>query len=86
MANAVTNYDIYFQMAGIMQFAQIILRPLQVGLINLGIIVFVVLIVLSMLLASAGWFIRRQSSLLERVEVLEDKLASDGFQPQAFKD
>ena len=72
MANGVTNYSIYFQMVGIVELAQIVLRPLQAGLINMGIIVFVMLLVLSLLMASAGWMIRRQTNLLARVMILEE--------------
>ncbi len=82
MANSVVNSNIYFQMLGIGELAQVILRPLQAGLINLGIIVFIILLVLSVVFASAGWIIRRQSSLLARITVLEQKVELDSSKPK----
>jgi hypothetical protein len=82
MANGVTGYSIYFQMVGIAELAQIVLRPLQAGLINMGIIIFVMLLVLSLLMASAGWVIRRQTNLLERIIVLEDAVQLTDRQTQ----
>jgi cytochrome b subunit of formate dehydrogenase len=76
-ANAVQSYDIYFQMMGIGELAQMILRPLQAGMINLGILVFVVLLIFSVLLAAAGWLLGRQTRLVERVEALERRLEDE---------
>lgn len=82
MANSVVNSNIYFQMLGIGELAKVILRPLQAGLINLGIIVFIILLVLSVVFASAGWIIRRQSSLFARITVLEEKVELDSSNPK----
>lgn len=82
MAKGVTSYSIYFQMVGIVELAQIVLRPLQAGLINMGIIIFVMLLVLSLLMASAGWMIRRQTNLLARVMILEEAVQLTDLQTQ----
>ena len=73
-ARSVKGYEAYFWMVGIGEMAQIVLRPLQAGITNLGVLIFVFLLVLSILLASAGWLIARQTSLLERVVDLELRL------------
>jgi small-conductance mechanosensitive channel len=72
-ARAVTGYDIFFQLAGIAPLAQVILHPLQVGLINVGILVCIFMLAIAGLLFTAGRLIARQASLAERVRVLEEK-------------
>jgi len=73
-ANSMQSYNIYFQMMGIGDLAQMVLRPLQAGMINLAILVFVVLLIFAVLLACAGWLSGRQTRLVERVVALEQKL------------
>jgi hypothetical protein len=73
-ARAVTGYDIFFQLAGIEQLAQVVLRPLQVGLINVAILVFVLMLAIAGLLFTSGRLVARQASLAERVRALEQKV------------
>jgi len=79
-ANSVQSYNIYFQMMGIGDLAQMVLRPLQAGLINLAILIFVVLLIFAVLLACAGWLSVNQTRLVERVAALEQKL--EQYAPQ----
>ena len=74
MARGVGGYDVFFQLAGIQQFAQLILRPLQAGLTNLGILVLVLMLAIASLLFTAGHLVARQARLIERLRVLEGKM------------
>lgn len=73
-AQSIQGYDIYFQMMGMGELAQVVLRPLQAGMINLGILIFIVLLTFSVLLAAAGWLVNRQSRLAARIAALEEKV------------
>jgi hypothetical protein len=73
-AQAVRGYDIFFQLAGIAQLAQLILRPLQNGLNGMAIFVFILMLVIAVLLFIAGRLVARQARLVERVRVLEEKM------------
>lgn len=73
-ARAVTGYDVFFQLAGIEQLAPAVLRPLQAGLINVGILMFVLMLAIAGLLFTAGRLVARQASLAERVRALEEKI------------
>lgn len=74
-AGAVPGYELFFQMAGIPALAGMILRPLQSALINLGILLFVLMLAIAALLFTAGRLVARQVSVAERVRLLEEKLA-----------
>jgi Na+-translocating ferredoxin:NAD+ oxidoreductase RnfE subunit len=80
-ARAVTGYDMFFQLAGIEQLAQVVLRPLQAGLINVGIVVFVLMLAIAGLLFTSGRLMARQASLAERVRALEEKIEMSRAQP-----
>jgi hypothetical protein len=69
----VTDYDAFFQLAGIGQLAPLFLRPLQVGLMDIGIGVLFLMVTISGLLFAAGRLAARQAELAERVRALEEK-------------
>jgi hypothetical protein len=73
-ARAVTGYDMFFQLAGVEQLAPVVLRPLQAGLINVAILVFVLMLAIASLLFTSGRLLARQTTLAERVRVLEEKI------------
>jgi hypothetical protein len=73
-ARSVAGYDMFFQLAGIEQLAPLILRPLQAGLINTGILVIVLMLAIAGLLFTVGRLVARQADLAERVRALEAKI------------
>ena len=73
-ARAVTGYDMFFQLAGVEQLAPVVLRPLQAGLINIGILVFVLMLAIAGLLFTSGRLVARQARLAARVRALEETI------------
>ncbi|MCO6450472.1 MAG: hypothetical protein J5I90_06745 [Caldilineales bacterium] len=74
-AQAVMGYDIFFQLGGFGQLAQAILRPLQSGLITVGVILFAIMAAIAGLLFTGGRLAARQAGLAERVRLLEEQMA-----------
>jgi len=70
----VMNYELFFQLAGMEQLAQVVLRPLQAGLINTGIVLFALMLVIAALLFSVGRQASQQARLIERVRILEERI------------
>ena len=81
-AQAVTGYDMFFQLAGIEELAQAVLRPLQAGLINISILVFVLMLAIAGLLFTAGRLVARQAGLSERVRLLA--IGDNSFQDGGY--
>jgi hypothetical protein len=73
-ARAVTGYDMFFQLAGVEQLAPLVLRPLQVGLVNVAILVFVLMLAIASLLFTSGRLVARQANLADRVRALEERI------------
>jgi len=77
-ARSVAGYDIFFQLAGVEQLAQVVLRPVQVGPINIGGLVFVLMLAKGGLLFTVGQLVAHQANLTDRVRVLEEKIVMGG--------
>ena len=75
-SRSILNNDIFFQLAGFGEIAQLILRPVQAALINVGIVIFLFFLVLAGLLFAVGRLLDRQTSLLKRLEEVENRIES----------
>ncbi|GIV62701.1 MAG: hypothetical protein AB1457_16720 [Chloroflexota bacterium] len=75
-ANALPANQIFFQMFGLGELANLILRPLQSALINAGIVAALLMTAIAALLFIAGRMNTAQTRLSERVRQLEERIAS----------
>jgi hypothetical protein len=73
-ASGLPGLEMFFQLAGIGQLAGLVLNPLKSALINLGILLFFLMLAIGVLLFATGKLVARQASLSERVARLEEKL------------
>jgi len=76
-ANALPANQIFFQMFGLGELANLIIRPLQSALINAGILAAVLMTAIAAVLFIAGRMNAAQVRLSERVRRLEERMASE---------
>ena len=74
-SQAIMNYQIFFQLAGIETLSAIILRPLQSAFVSAGIILASITLIFAFILFLAGRIIAKQVSLQERIRLLEEKFS-----------
>jgi hypothetical protein len=75
-ASALPANQIFFQLFGLGELANLIIRPLQSALINAGILLALLMTALAALLFLAGRMNAAQVRLAERVRQLEEKITA----------
>lgn len=75
-ASALPANQIFFQLFGLGELANLIIRPLQSALINVGILLALLMTALAALLFLAGRMNAAQVRLAERVRRIEERLAA----------
>lgn len=81
-ASALPANQIFFQMFGLGELANLIIRPLQSLLINGGIILFLLMTAIAVLLFFVGQLLARQTGLSARVSELEAQIHSITYPSQ----
>ncbi len=76
-AGALPANQIFFQMFGLGELANMIIRPLQSALINGGIVLAILMTAIAALLFIAGRMNAAQVQLAERVRRLEERILSE---------
>lgn len=79
-SRSVISNDIFFQLAGLEEIAQIILRPIQAVIINVGIAISVFLLLFAGLLYAIGRLLDRQGDLIKRIQEIENRVNSSNPQ------
>ena len=75
-SRSVISNDIFFQLAGLEEMAQIILRPIQAVIINVGIAISLFLLLFAGLLYAIGRLLDRQGDLTKRIQEIENRINS----------
>lgn len=75
-ASALPANQIFFQMFGLGELANLIIRPLQSALINGGIVLALLMTAIAVLLFLVGRVVARQAILAARLSALEEQIDS----------